>query len=191
MDMNDKGVQTQIRNIEASTGKAFPELRALIEAWGPLKYAQRRERIAQTFSLSLAHADTLGACVDEIQRTEQRAAAGSTWKEESEAWFSGPKAKFLPLFQELAREVQSWPGVEFSPKKGYLSLRTKKQFATLGPVTGTRLEVGLNGKHFVAGDRLIQLPAGQICHYQVRLSEGDQVDTQLLDWIRSAYEAAA
>lgn len=190
MDLQDKGIKTQLKNIETATGKDFETLRREIQAWGAMPYAKRRDRIAQHFGMTTAHADTLGACVDETQRQDERAANGADWRTEAETWFTGGKAKFLPLFRQLADEISTWPGVEFAPKKGYLSLRNRKQFATLGPATTTRLEVGLNGKHFVAGDRLIQLPPGQICHFQVRLSETDTMDSQLLEWIRSAREAA-
>lgn len=191
MDIHDKGVRTQIENIEAATGKPLASLRAEIEGWGELRYAERRERIASSYGLGTGHADTLGAVLDQIRIEETRKATGATWKEEAEGWFVGGKAKFLPLFRDLVAAVETWPGVEFAPKKGYLSLRTCKQFATLGPATSTRLEVGLNGRHFVAGERLQALPPGQICHFQVRLAEGDAADTQLLEWIRAAYETSA
>lgn len=190
MDLNEKGIQTQLRTIEATTGKGFATLRADIESWGDVPYAQRRLHIAEVFGLGAGHADTLGACVDEARRQDERASRGATWRDEARTWFTGGKAKFLPVFEALADEIGTWPGVECAPKKGYVSLRTRKQFATLGPATATRLEVGLNGRHFVAGDRLLQLPAGQICHFQVRLAEGATADAQLLEWIRSAYEAS-
>lgn len=189
MDIQDKGIRTQLRNIEAVAGKDFAALRAEIGGWGELRYGERRTRIQEAYGLSLPHADTLGACLDEAARQEARTEGGLTWRDEARTWFTGGKAPFLAVFERLAEEIAAWPGVECAPKKGYLSLRTTKQFATLGPATATRLEVGLNGRHFVAGERLVELPPSRICHFQVRLTGPVEVDDALLGWIRSAYEA--
>jgi len=60
----------------------------------------------------------------------------------------------------------------------------------IGPATNTQVEVGLNMKGVTATDRLKALPAGQMCNYKVRLTDTNDVDAELLAWIRTAYEAA-
>ena len=79
---------------------------------------------------------------------------------------------------------------EVAPKKGYLSLRRKKQFATVGPTTKTRVDVGLNMKGVSATERLIELPAGGMCQYRVSLTRTGQVDEELMAWVAEAYESA-
>ena len=86
--------------------------------------------------------------------------------------------------------VTGFGAFEIAPKKGYLSLRRKKQFAMIGPATNTRVEVGLNMKDVKATDRLVAMPAGQMCQYKVRISDAAEVDQELLDWIRCAFDAA-
>jgi hypothetical protein len=39
-------------------------------------------------------------------------------------------------------------------------------------------------------DRLRELPAGQMCNYKVRLADVNDVDGELVAWIRVACEAA-
>jgi hypothetical protein len=79
---------------------------------------------------------------------------------------------------------------ELAPKKSYISLRRKKQFAMLGPATKDLVELGLNAKGLPPHARLKAMPPGGMCSYTVRLGRADEVDDTLVGWIRSAYEAA-
>jgi hypothetical protein len=87
-------------------------------------------------------------------------------------------------------EIAKLGPFEIAPKKAYLSLRRKKQFATIGPATKTSVEIGLNMKGVPGTDRLVALPPGQMCQYKVRLSDAKEVDRELLGWIKTAYENA-
>ena len=79
---------------------------------------------------------------------------------------------------------------ETSPKKAYLSLRRKKQFAMLGPATNTRVELGLNIKSLPANERLVEQAAGGMCNYKVKLTDVNEVNAELLKWVRTAFGAA-
>ena len=91
--------------------------------------------------------------------------------------------KLLPRIEELGE-------FEIAPKKGYVSLRGRKQFAMIGPATKTQVEVGLNLKDARATARLIALPPGGMCQFKVRVSAPAEVDAELIGWIRRAYDAA-
>ena len=60
----------------------------------------------------------------------------------------------------------------------------------IGPATNTRVEVGLNVKGLKATDRLQELPAGQMCNYKVKLTDAKEADAELIEWIKTAYDAA-
>ena len=75
--------------------------------------------------------------------------------------------------------IDAFGPFEIAPKKGYVSLRRKKQFAMIGPATKTRVDVGLNMKGVPATERLIELPAGGMCQYKVSLTDAAQVDDEL------------
>ena len=60
----------------------------------------------------------------------------------------------------------------------------------IGPATKTQVEVGLNMKDVAATGRLVALPAGGMCQYKVRLATADEVDRELVGWLRRAYDGA-
>ena len=88
-------------------------------------------------------------------------------------------------------EIAKLGPFDTAPKKTYLSLRRRKQFAMIGPATKTQVEIGLNVSGLSASDRLVALPAGGMCNYRVRVASVAEVDATLVGWIRAAYDAAA
>jgi hypothetical protein len=87
-------------------------------------------------------------------------------------------------------EIFKFGEFEVQPKKGYVSLRRKKQFAMIGPATNTRVEVGLNVKDLLVDERLLVQPKGSMCNYIVRVVALGEVDSQLFAWVRAAYDGA-
>jgi hypothetical protein len=60
----------------------------------------------------------------------------------------------------------------------------------IGPKTNKRFEVGINAKDFKKNSRLVEQPKGSMCNYIVSLNAVDQVDADLITWLKSAYEGA-
>jgi len=104
--------------------------------------------------------------------------------------YSDKKADLRLIHEALMAVIVKFGQFETLPKKGYVSLRRKKQFAMIGPKTNTRVEVGLNAKDLPADERLLEQPKGSMCNYIVRVSDANEVDEQLFNWIRQAYENA-
>jgi len=104
--------------------------------------------------------------------------------------YSGTKANQRPIHKALIKHIATLGEFETVPKKGYVSLRRKKQFAMIGPKTNTRFEVGINAKDFKKNPRLLEQPKGSMCNYIVNVTDEQEVDSELLAWIKSAYESA-
>lgn len=104
--------------------------------------------------------------------------------------YSGPKAALRPVHDALIAAIEAFGPFEIAPKKGYVSLRGKKQFAMIGPATNTQVEVGLNMKGVKGTSRLIEQKPGGMCQYKVRLADAREIDPQLITWIRTAYDSA-
>jgi len=90
----------------------------------------------------------------------------------------------------LMATIDEFGDFTIAPKKSYVSLRRKKQFAMIGPATKTQVEVGLNVRDLADAERLTAVKAGGMCNYKIRLTDLAEVDDQLLGWLRQAYENA-
>jgi hypothetical protein len=185
----DKALQTQLTNIEKKTGKTLAELTRLVKGSGHTKHGAIRDWLKQELGLGHGDANTL------VHVALQSAAGVSGEAEDegaaTERIYTGPKAGLRPVHDAVMTAVRALGPFEIAPKKTYLSLRRKKQFAMVGPATNTRVEVGLNMKGVPGTTRLEALPAGGMCQYKVKLARADEVDAELIGWIRRAYDESA
>jgi hypothetical protein len=125
-----------------------------------------------------------------LQSDGQRAAEGKSEEAVLDEIYGGAKAHMRPIHEKLMKEINKFGEFEVAPKKGYVSLRRKKQFAMIGPKTSTRFEVGINAKDLAENARLLEQPKGSMCNYIVSVSDAKEVDSELVAWIKSAYEGA-
>jgi len=176
---------TQLRNIEAKTGQTLAQWRAVIARSGLAKHGEVRAMLIERHGLGYGDANTL-AHAARADPTPAGAAAGDPL----DAIYSGNKAALRPLHELVMGTIKGFGDFEIAPKKAYLSLRRKKQFAMLGPATQTQIELGLNAKGLTADPRLKALPPGGMCQYTVRLSAASEVDAKLVGWLRTAFDAA-
>jgi hypothetical protein len=190
MSIVDKATETQLKNIQTKTGKTLDELSALVRNSGLTKHGEIREMLKR--DLGLGHGDANTLVHYALQSDGERAAQA---KEQTidgvvAEIYTGPKAALRPIHDQVMAAIVQFGEFETAPKKGYLSLRRKKQFAMVGPATNTRVEVGLNAKGLPANPRLIEQPAGGMCNYKVKITAADEVDDELIGWIRQAYDSA-
>jgi hypothetical protein len=107
-----------------------------------------------------------------------------------DAIYTGAKASLRPLHDAVMQRIATLGAFQVAPKKTYLSLRRRKQFAMVGPATKDQVEIGLNAKSLPADPRLKALAPGGMCQYTVRLSSANEIDAALTGWVRAAYDAA-
>ncbi len=188
MSSLDQAVQTQINNIQKKTGKSLEELAVIVKNSGLTKHGEIRDMFKEKLGLGHGDANTLVHIV--LKSDGERAAEGKSTDAVLEEIYSGAKAAQRPIHESLMKHVQKLGEFEIVPKKGYISLRRKKQFAMIGPKTNTRFEVGLNAKDLKKNARLLEQPKGSMCNYIVPLIDVKEVDAELIGWIRSAFEAA-
>lgn len=176
---------TQIRNIEAKTGQSLAQLTALVEASGLGKHGEIRSLLIERFGLGYGDANTVAALARQAAAPAPAAAADPL-----DDLYTGAKAGLRPVHEALNKVIDAFGPYEVAPKKGYLSLRRKKQFATIGPATKDRVEIGLNVKDLPADPRLTVEPPGGMCKVKLRIGSAAEVDAALAGWLRAAYDAA-
>lgn len=191
MSIIDQAFQTQLRNIQAKTGKTLEELTAVVHASGLSKHGEIREMLKKTLGLGHGDANTLVHYALKTSAAFGEDPAAKPGDAVLDEIYTGPKAALRPVHEKLMAAIQGFGEFEIAPKKGYVSLRRKKQFAMIGPATNTRVEVGLNLKSAAGGARLEEQPAKGMCSHKVKLTEAAQVDAELLGWIRQAFDGAA
>jgi hypothetical protein len=175
---------TQLRNIETKTGKTLAQLRDVIAKSGLATHREVRGMLIERFALGHGDANTLA------HAAKAEAPAASTSGEPLDAIYAGAKAGLRPLHDAVMKQLAKLGAFDVAPKKTYLSLRRKKQFAMVGPATKEQIGIGFNAKSLPADARLKALPPGGMCQYTVRLSSAAEIDAALMAWARAAYDAA-
>ena len=188
MSSLDQAVQTQLDNIQKKTGKTLAELSAIAAKSGLTKHGELRDMFKE--KLGLGHGDANSLVHAILKSDGTRAAEGKAEDALLDEIYSGAKAGFRPIHEKLMKDINKFGEFEIVPKKGYVSLRRKKQFAMIGPKTNTRFEVGINAKDLKKNARLLEQPKGSMCNYVVNVGAAQDVDAELIAWIKSAFEGA-
>jgi hypothetical protein len=190
MSIVDKAIETQLRNIQTKTGKPIEQLAAILRKSGLTKHGELRDFAKRELGLGHGDANTLVHTALTSDGASDAAAAGASAGDVLAEIYSGPKAALRPIHDAFMAGIAKFGEFEIAPKKGYVSLRRKKQFAMIGPGTKSRVDIGINMKGVKATDRLVELPPGGMCQYKVAVTDAKEVDKELIGWVRQAFDAA-
>lgn len=182
----EKALATQIANIETRTGKSVAQVRAAIAKQGLVKHGEVRAWLMEAYGLGHGDANTLTHVALKPQDDGGAKNADDVLAE----IYAGKKAHLRSVHERLMEAIEGFGDFEVAPKKGYVSLRRKKQFAMLGPKTNDRFELGLNLKEDIADTRAKAQPPGGMCNYIVALIDAKEVNASLIAIIRRAYDNA-
>ena len=176
--------QTMIDNLLKNTGKSLEEWIAIVRATGlekhgeVLKFLKETHGFTHGFANLVAHkakGSDAGSSEDPQQLVEQQ--------------YQG-KEGLRPIYDKLIEAIQQFgPDVEIAPKNAYVSIRRKKQFALLQPSTKTRLDIGINLKGLESQGRLEKSGSfNAMCSHRVRTEKVEDVDAEVIGWLKAAYE---
>jgi len=183
----DAALQSQIRNIEATYGKPLDYWFAVIDESGLTKH---NEVVAM---LKADHGLAHGAAHRVSLLSRQRADAGADAPSDpADALYVGAKAGLRPLHDALLGQVRALGGFDVAPKKGYLSLRRRKQFAMIQPSTADRIDLGLILPDTTPATGRLESAAkfNPLFTHRVRITSAADLDDELRDWLAAAYGLA-
>ena len=186
MSTPEELAQTMIANLSEKTGRSLAEWLALTvpspnEKHGQLvKWLKSKHGVTHGFANLIAH-ETLVA-----------RGGGGEDADPLAAQYAGAKAELRPIHDALCKAIAAFgQDVEFAPKKANVSVRRSKQFALIQPSTKTRLDLGLNLKDHAPDGRLEASGSfSAMVSHRVRLASADEVDAELIAWLRAAYDGA-
>lgn len=185
---------TQLKNIQARTGKTIAQLHAAVAASGAAKHGDKRTWLMEHFKLGYGDANAvalfIGKPLPDLGAGAPAAPVAAAGGDPLDAIYSGAKAPLRPVHDAVMAAVRSLGDFEQAPKKSYISLRRKKQFAMVGPATKDAVEIGLNAKDLPPHARLKVQPPGSMCQATTRIGSAAEVDAALKGWLKRAYDAA-
>jgi hypothetical protein len=190
MSTLDQATQTQLQNIQKKTGKTLDELTALVKNSGLTKHGEIRDMLKRDLGLGHGDANTLTHIALQSDGASAAQAKGLSGDAILDEIYADKKAPLRPIHDKLMEAINPFGAFEIAPKKGYVSLRRKKQFAMIGPGSNTRVDVGINVKGLDADARLLEQPAGSMCNYKVKVTDPGEVDATLIQWLQQAYQDA-
>jgi Domain of unknown function (DUF5655)/Domain of unknown function (DUF4287) len=173
-------------SLKAKTGKDLPEWVTIARKSGIGKHKPLVDHLKSEHGLTHGYANTIALKCFESD-------AGSIGDDALMAsMFDGPKGHLRPIYDLIIEKIGMFgDDVSLVPKKGYVSIRRAKQFAIAQPSTKDRFDLGLTAKTLEPGGRLE--PAGSwnaMVTHRVRLARVEDVDAEVVAWLRLAYDGA-
>jgi hypothetical protein len=183
----EEATQTMINNLPEKTGKSLEQWFKLIKSKKLSKHSDIMKLIKGEHGISHGFANSIA-----ILYGREATGAPSNDEEIVAAQYAGAKAALKPLYNEIIKAVKGFgKDVVISPKKANVSLRRNKQFGLIQPSTKDRMDLGLILRGVPAKGRLEDggMFSG-MCTHRVRLESKADLDKEVLNWLRQAYEQA-
>lgn len=181
----DKTLHTMIDNLHKNTGKTLDQWIGIVKQQNfskhgeIVKFLKEQHHFTHGFANLVAHKSN-ETDSDSAPNKEILIAAQYKGKEH-----------FKPIYDKLISEILAiGTDIEIAPKNAYVSIRRKKQFATLKPATKTRFEIGINLKGQEPTGKLEAEKPNAMCSHKINLANINEIDVEVIGWIKTAYNSA-
>ena len=176
--------QTMIDNLPAKTGKSLQEWLVIVRGSGLQKHGEVIRLLKGEHGMTHGFANL-------VAHKFLNPDPGSSAEDGDlvAAQYAGTKAPLKPIYEKIVSLVKGFgPEVEIAPKKSYVSLRARKQFAIVQPSTQTRVDLGINLKGRDPQGRLEASGSfNSMVSHRVRLASPEEVDAEVKNWLEAAF----
>ena len=178
----EKALQTMINNMPEKTGKSIDEWKSILKTKSFSKHSEAVNFLKKEHNVTHGFANTIVTLSKEEDKTPNDLV---------DSQYMG-KGILIPIYKELLSIVQGLgEDVIITAKKTSVSIIRKKQFALIKPATKTRIDLGLKLKDIPTTDRLENSgPFGTMCTHRVKITNINQIDNELKEWLKEAYQKA-
>jgi Domain of unknown function (DUF5655)/Domain of unknown function (DUF4287) len=192
MSTVDEGLEAQIRTIEVKYGKPLGEWIAIVKESGLTKHSDIVAMLKSQYGMTHGSAHRIALKARDADAASIVQAAKASGTDPVADLYTGKKAGLKPLHDALMTAITTFGNdIELAPKKGYVSLRRKKQFAMIQPTTATRLDVGIILKDVLTTERLESAASfNALFTHRVRVNSINDIDEHLITWLKQAYDLA-
>jgi hypothetical protein len=182
----DKALKTMIDNLHKNTGKTLEQWIEIVNKQNFAKHGEIIKFLKEKHSFSHGFANLVA-----LKSKKSDAGSAEDTNTLIEKQYKG-KEHLKPIYDNLIKQISKFGNdVEIAPKNAYVSLRRKKQFALLQPVTKTRFEIGLIIKGQKAKGILEAITASNsMCSHKICIETEKDITKEVIDWIKTAYDKA-
>jgi hypothetical protein len=191
MSTVEEALQAQVRNIEATYGRPMSAWIDVIRDSGKTKHAEIIAMLKTEHGMTHGSANRVALIGRDALTAGDAPAVASSTGDPADALYAGKKAALRPVHERLMATIAAFGSdIEVAPKRGYLSLRRKKQFAMLQPAAG-HVDVGLILKGEPTTSRFESASSfNAMFTHRARVETVQAIDPELVSWLQQAYDRA-
>ena len=178
----DQALQTMINNMPEKTGKSLEQWRSILQSKSFVKHSEGVNFLKKEHGVTHGFANTIVTLSKEEHNTADDLVTTQ---------YKG-KEMLFPVYEKLLGVVENFGNdVTITPKKTSVSVIRKRQFVLIKPATKTRIDLGLKLPDVPTTNRLGNSgPFGTMCTHRVQLTSENEIDKELIGWMKDAYNKA-
>lgn len=182
----DPAEKTMLDNFHKNTGKSLEQWVEIVKKENFQKHGEILKHLKENHGFTHGFANLVAH-----KTLKSDAGSAENLDDLVQKQYKG-KESFWPIYQKLTKEISTFGSdVEFAPKNAYVSVKRKKQFALLYPTTKTRFEIGINLKgQDPQGILEAESKSNAMCSHKIVINHEEQITTEVISWLKMAYEAA-